>query len=114
MSILGKEVDKEEASLKWLALATLHGIEAGAEEISVQKGSDGKIRVVAEYRNAELPPPGKAVGEMIIQAVRKIAHLDGDRGKSSLALGIRDSSIELNVKVKKDEKGESVTLKFPK
>jgi hypothetical protein len=114
MSIVEKEVDKEEAALKWLALATLHGIDAGAEEISVQSGSDGKVRVVAEYREAELPSPGTTIGEKIIQMLRGITHLEGDKGKSPLALGVRDSSIELTVKVKKDKNGESVTLKFPK
>jgi hypothetical protein len=114
MSIVEKEVDKEEAALKWLALATLHGIDAGAEEISVQSGPDGKVMVVAEYREAELPSPGTTIGEEIIQTLRGITHLEGDKGKSPLALGVRDSSIELTVKVKKDKNGESVTLKFPK
>jgi hypothetical protein len=114
MSIIEKEVDKEEAALKWLALATLHGIDAGAEEISVHSGPDGKVRVVAEYREAELPSPGTTIGEKIIQTLRGITHLEGDKGKSPLALGVRDSSIQLTVKVRKDKNGESVTLKFPK
>src|SRR5512135_1027676 len=114
MSIIEKEADKEEAALKWLALATLHGIDAGAEEISVHSSPDGKVRVVAEYRETELPSPGPTIGEKIIQTLRGITHLEGDKGKSPLALGVRDSSIELTVKVKKDKNGESVTLKFPK
>jgi len=36
-----------------------------------------------------------------------------EKGKTILALGIRDSSIELNVKVKKNENGENVMPKFP-
>jgi len=114
MSIIEKEKDKEEAALKWIALATLHGIDAGAEEISVQKGPDGKVRVVAEYRDAELPSPGTTIGEKIIETLRGITHLEGDKEKLPLALGLRDSSIELTVKVKKDKNGETVTLKFPK
>jgi len=114
MSNIGKEADKEEGALKWLALATLHGIDAGAEEISIRRGPDGRVRVMAQYREAELPPPGATIGEKIIQALRGITHLEGDKEKSPLALGVRDSSIELTVKVKKDKNGESVTLKFPK
>ena len=113
MSILEKDADKDEAALKWLALATLHGINAGAEEISIHKGPDGKVTVSAEYREAELPSPGTEIGEKIIQTLRGIAHLEGDKGKSLLALGVRDSSIDVTVKVKKDKNGESVTLKFP-
>jgi len=113
MAIIEKDADKDEAALKWLALATLHGINAGAEEISIRKGPDGKVRVSAEYREAELPSPGAEIGEKIIKTVRGIAHLEGDKGKSLLALGVRDSSIDITVKVKKDKNGESVTLKFP-
>ena len=76
MSIIEKEKDKEEAALKWIALATLHGIDAGAEEISVQKGPDGKVRVVAEYRDADLPSPGTTIGEKIIETLRGITHLE--------------------------------------
>jgi hypothetical protein len=113
MSILEKDTDKDEAALKWLALAALHGINAGAEQISIHKSLDGKVKVSAEYREAELPSPGTRIGDKIIQMVRGIAHLDEDKGKSVLALGIRDSSIEVTVKVKKDKNGEAVTLKFP-
>jgi hypothetical protein len=114
MSNIGREADKEEAALKWIALAALHGIDAGAEEISIRQGPDGRVRVTAQYREAELPPPGATIGEKIIQALRGITHLEEEKGKSPLALGVRDSSIELNVKVKKNKNGEAVTLKFPK
>jgi hypothetical protein len=39
--------------------------------------------------------------------------LEGNKGKTPLALGIRDSSVEVNIKMKRDEDGEVVTLKFP-
>jgi hypothetical protein len=39
--------------------------------------------------------------------------LEGEKGKTPLAVGIRDGNIEMNVKLKEEEGGESVTLKFP-
>src|SRR5512143_1590906 len=72
MSNIGREADKEEGALKWLALTTLHDIDAGAEEISIRRGPDGRVRVMAQYREAELPPPGATIGEKIIQALRGI------------------------------------------
>ena len=51
--------------------------------------------------------------EKIINAVREITHGDENKGKSPLALGIRDGNIEISVKVKKDTDKESLTLKFP-
>ena len=46
-------------------------------------------------------------------AVREITHIEGGKGKSPLALGIREDSIELKIKMKTKDEGERVTLKFP-
>jgi len=113
MSQLEKEEDTGEAALKWLALAALHGINMNAKKITVIKSVDGKVKVMAEYRPAELPSPGPTVGEKIIQDVRDITHLEEEKGKTTLALGILDGSVDLKVKVKRDKDGEKVTLKFP-
>jgi hypothetical protein len=113
MSELGMGEDQEEAAVKWLALAALHGINNRAKKIQIYKSESGDIKVVAKYREAELPPPGAAIGQKIIEDLREITHLEADKGKTLLALGIRDSSIELKVKVERDEEGEKVTLKFP-
>jgi hypothetical protein len=113
MSIVKDDQDKDEAALKWLALAALHGINANAKKISCIRTRNGDVKVLAEYRRSELPSPGSQVGERIIEAVQGITHLEGDKGKTPLALGIRESSIEIEIKMKRDEQGESVTLEFP-
>ncbi len=113
MSIIKHDKDKDEAALKWLALAALHGINDNAKKISISRGKEGNVKVIAEYRQSELPSPGSEVGEKIIEAVRGITHLEGNKGKTPLALGIRDSSVEVNIKMKRDQDGEVVTLKFP-
>lgn len=114
MSILRNDEDKDEAALKWLALSALHGINANAKNISISRSTEGDVRVTAEYRKAELPSPGSEVGEKIIQAVRDITHMEGDEGKTPLALGIRESSIEMKIKLKREKDEEKVTLEFPK
>jgi hypothetical protein len=113
MSIVRDDKDKEEAGLKWLALAALHGINANAKKIAFTRSKDGSAKVSAEYRKSELPSPGPEVGDKIIEAVRAITHLEGEKAKSALALGIRESSIEVNIKVKRAEDGEKVSLEFP-
>jgi hypothetical protein len=113
MSVSEKDEDKDETALKWLALAILHRINANAKKISISRSKDGKMEVMAKYRKADLPTPGSEVGEKIIEAVRGITHLEGEKGETPLAIGIRDGSIEINVKLKKDRAAESVTLKFP-
>ena len=113
MSVVKDDEDKDEAGLKWLALAILHGINANAKEISISRSNDREVEVKAKYRKTDLPNPGFDIGDKVIDAVRGITHIEGGKGKTPLALGIRDGSIELNVKVKTDKDNESVTLKFP-
>jgi hypothetical protein len=113
MSMVKDEPEADEAALKWLALAALHGINNNADKISISKSSDGEVTVTAKYRKSELPSPGSNVGQNVIEAVREITHLDGDKGKTALALGIRDSSVELKVKIKSKDNRERVTIKFP-
>lgn len=113
MSVVKNEDDKEEAALKWLALVALHGVNDNAEEVTITRYSNGKVQVVAKYRESELPSPGSEVGERIIKAVREITHIEGQKGKTPLALGIRNDSVELKVKMKEKDGREKVTIRFP-
>ena len=113
MSTLGHDKDQEEAALKWLALAALHGVNHNAEEITISRNKKGDVKVVAKYRETELPSPGSAVGQKIMSAVREITHIEGERGKTILALGMRNDSLELKVKVKVKGDQEEVEIEFP-
>ena len=113
MSEIKKDSDQDEAAVKWLALAALHGVNNNAKEVSITRSPDGNIRVSARYRESELPSPGSEIGEKIMNAVREITHIESGKGKSPLALGIREDSIELKIKMKSKDGGEKVTLKFP-
>ncbi len=112
MSELGKGDDLAEEALKWVALAALHGINMNAKKISIKKSKGGAFKVIAEYRDAALPSPDARVGEKIIEILREITHLEDDKGKTMLALGVREDSIDMKVKVKRDGDEEKVTLKF--
>lgn len=114
MSLVEKEADKEEGALKWIALAVLHGINDNAKKITLCKGKDGKVDVVAKYRKSELPSPGNEVGSRLFETVKEVTHIEGKGGKTPLALGVRDSSIEVKIKVEDDGDTGSVTIKFPK
>jgi hypothetical protein len=113
MSVVKDGPDTEEAALKWLALAALHGVNNNAKAVTITRSKDGEVRVTAKYRSSELPSPGSDVGSKIMEAVREITHIEGARGKSPLALGIRNDSIELRVKMKTKDDEEKVTIKFP-
>ena len=113
MSEIKGDSDQGEAAEKWLALVALHGVNNNAKEISISRSKNGKIKVTAQYRESELPSPGAKIGKKIMSALREITHIEGKKGKSPLALGIREDSIELKIKMKSKNKGERVTLTFP-
>ena len=113
MSIVKNEDDKEEAAIKWLALAALHGVNNNAEEITITRSSEGNVRVVAEYRESELPSPGSEVGRKIVDTLREITHIEEEKGKTPLSLGIRNDSVNLQIKFKAKDGKEKITIKFP-
>ena len=114
MSKVPNDPDTSEAALKWLALAALHGINANAKEITVKKGESGTYTVTAEYRESELPSPDSGVGKAIFDTIRNITHIEEEKGKMPLSLGIRDSNVQLEIKLKTKDDGEKLTIKFPK
>jgi hypothetical protein len=114
MCTVEKDPDKEEAALKWLALAALHGVNDNAKEITIRRNQKGEVKVSAKYRKTELPSPGAGVAEKIISAVRNITHIEGDKGKTHLALGMRNDSLDLKVKIKLKGAYEKVRIEFPK
>jgi len=113
MSVVKDEANQEEAAIKWLALASLHGVNNNAKEVTLTRSKNGEVRVTAKYRETELPSPGSDIGAKIMEAIREVTHIEGDKGKTPLSLGIRNDSIELQVKMKSKNEGEKVTIKFP-
>lgn len=113
MSDLKKETDLEEAAQKWLALAVLHGINSNAANISITTTADGNARVTAEYRTADLPSPGGPIAEKVISTARAVTHIEDVSGDSTLAFGIRNNSMDLNVKSTHEGGREKITITFP-
>jgi hypothetical protein len=112
MSDLKNDPDTDEAALKWIALAVLHGINSNAEEISITSTKNG-VQVNAQYRKAELPSPGAPVAEKVITALRDITHIEETSGESTLAFGIRNNSMDLKVKTTHEGGHEKITIGFP-
>ncbi len=113
MSEVAKGADSEEAALKWIALAVLHGINNNAEELSLSTTKKGKVKVTAEYRKAELPSPSLGVGEKIIKALRAMTDMEDARDDTTLAFGVRNNSMDLKIKVRREGKDEKIVIVFP-
>ncbi|MBI4800409.1 MAG: hypothetical protein HY794_17095 [Desulfarculus sp.] len=112
MSSLAGEADQEEAAVKWLALAVLHAVAAGAKKIELTLDQEGQARVTAKYREAVLPSPGPAVGARALEMARDILHLEGGSGKGLLALGLGNDNLEIKVKLEQEDGGRQLSLKF--
>ena len=112
MAMLHADADKEEAALKWLALAVLHGVDRNAKKISLERTAEGAVKAWAKYKEIDLPSPGREIGKKILEAARQVSHIEGRKGEIPLAVGIRDSSIEIRIKVKQEHGSEEITLEF--
>ena len=113
MSEVKDSPEAEEAALKWIALAVLHGINNNAEKIALTADQDGRVEVMATYRKTELPSPGTEIGRKIVEKIREIAHMEKDKEKISLALGFRNNDLDLKVKSSKKDGKETIKIYFP-
>lgn len=114
MAEIARAPESQEAALKWIALAVLHGINNNAEKISLTSTKNGKVTVTAEYRTAELPSPGADVGKQIVESIREMTHMgDKDKEKVALAFGFRNDSFELKVKSRHEGGDDKITINFP-
>ena len=106
-----QEPDQEEAAIKWLALAILHGLSCRSDAIELTRSSSGEVR--AEMSGGTLTPPDRELAPRVFEAVRRIAHLDGDQEGTPLAIGIRNDSLECRVEVRRTPKGETFLIRLP-
>jgi hypothetical protein len=104
--------DPQSDAEKWLALAVLHGINSNAEKITIGQDRKGDVHVSATYRRTTLPAPHGSVAEAIIGAVRKITHIDNKKGKLPISIGIGNSSVDIEMKVKTTDGQEKISLKM--
>ncbi len=102
--------DLEEDAIKYLSLAILHTITEQATKLSLKKKGDFITVAVKDTQKEILPPPTDAVFDKIIAIVRAILHIDEDKGKLPLSLGLRNGEVNFIVKVKHDGSKDSATF----
>lgn len=113
MGEVKNEPDQEQASLKWLALAILYAINENAKKIKLERDEQNKQRIIIEFRDFDLPPPGDAIMDRIFEDLRQMTHIETDKGATLLSVGIRDSSVDLEAKLKSEDGKEKIVLNFP-
>lgn len=107
--------DLDELALKFLGLTLLYGANEEANKISLQKSNRGKVLFSVEARgNYQLIPPSGNLADKIFSVARSMVHLDKDQGKIPFSLGLRNSSLEINLEFARSGGADSLTFIFPK
>lgn len=86
--------DVDEAPLKYLALALLDAIEEKAVRVTFDK--DKGVTVYAEQSYSVPKAPAHYIARGL-EILREITGIEGGKGQGTLALGIRNDSLELIV-----------------
>jgi hypothetical protein len=106
--------DPDELALKFLGLTMLYGANEEAKKISLQKSNQGKVLFSIEARgNYQLIPPSGRLADKIFSVARSMVHLDKDQGKIPFSLGLRNSSLEINLEFARKAGEEILVFAFP-
>ena len=106
--------DLDEDAIKYLALAIMHAISEQAAKLTLKKKGDAITVALKNEEKLTLPSPAAPVFAKIIEIVRAILHIEEDKGKLPLSLGLRNGEVNLMVKVKREDDKESVAFSFDK
>ncbi len=106
--------DPDELALKFLGVALLYGTNEEVKEISLTRAKNDKVLFSVKARgNYQLPAPTPQIADRVIAIARSITHIEEDRGKEPLSLGLRNDRMEITLQFERKEGGETLTFLFP-
>jgi hypothetical protein len=106
--------DREEVALKFLCLTILYGIKESAKKITLIKKGRDQVRLDVEAAGKYvLPAPRADIADEIFKVMRSITHLESERGKEVLSLGLRSDRLELTVELASAAGENTLTISFP-
>lgn len=106
--------DLKEDAVKYLSLTLMYGLTEKARKVTLKrKGDKIRARIKAVEQKITLPQPAADLFDSVIDLVRGILHFESGGGSSLLVLGLRNSQLDLRVKLKEQEEKTSLTFAFP-
>jgi rubredoxin len=112
--VASSSTDLREDGFKYLALVLLEAITEKASALVLTKqGNTIKVTLKGTDPQIALPSPAAEIMDVITTIIREILHLEEDKGKSPLTLGLKNSRLDLFVRMKKDNEEERLAIEFP-
>ena len=107
--------DLDEDAVKYLSLALMYGVTDRAQQLKMKKKKDGTVKasLVIDDTKISLPLPPAALFDRMVAVIRTILHFEAGGGQMPLVLGLRNSQIDLTVKLKEKEGETSLKITFP-
>ncbi|MEN8142051.1 MAG: hypothetical protein ABFQ82_00470 [Thermodesulfobacteriota bacterium] len=108
----GDDVDEE--SVKYLGLAIMYALTEKARKLVFKRKKDQlTVLLKVDGEKISMKAPSLEIFNRVIAIVRTILHLEEDKASMPLSLGLRNGQIDVQVKVERGEKKESLKLTFP-
>ena len=106
--------DREEVALKFICLTILYGINESAKKITLTRKGRDEVRLDVEAAGKYvLPAPRVDIADEIFKVMRSITHLDSERGREVLSLGLRNDRVELTVELASAPGENTLAILFP-
>ena len=107
--------DREEVALKFICLTILYGINESAKKITLTKKGRDEVKLVDVEAAGKyvLPAPRADIADEIFKVMRSITHLESERGREVLSLGLRNDRVELTVEFASAAGENTLTISFP-
>ena len=106
--------DREEVALKFLGLTILYAIKESAKKITLTKKGRDQVRLDVEAAGKyALPAPRADIADEIFRVMRSITHLETEKGKEVLSLGLRNDRLELTVEFASASGESTLSISFP-
>jgi len=106
--------DLDELALKFLGLSVFYGASEKTKTITLQRSKDGKVLFTVDAKGKyQLPPPSLRVADRVIHIARSITHIESDKGKLPVSMGLRNDRIDLTFQFDRKPEGESFAISFP-
>jgi hypothetical protein len=104
----------DELALKFLGLGIFYGASEKAKKISIQRSKEGKVLFTVDAKGKyQLPPPSAKLADQVISIARAITHIDADKGKLPVAMGLRSDRLDLTFQFDRKAGEETFSITFP-